>query len=678
MKYKISAIAIAAAFLASCGQAEKKAEEVVLTSGVDSQWLSETVRPQDHYDDYVNAKWTAQATIPDDMVAWGGFMTLFADTEKQVQKIVEMVATPTGADGERGQLERFYASFMDEEGREAKGMAPVMPVVDMIGAVTSKHDVMMLTTDLRTKGISTFFSLGVGQDDKNATQYTVFVGQGGTGLPDKSYYFNEGEKFDTIRVAYPKYIASLLKLAGIEDADAKAEAINAMEYKIAGIQWDRVDRRDSEKTYNPSLITDLDGSYEMGFAWSDYLQKAGVHDIATIIVSHPSFFEGIGTIIAETDVETLKAYLQYRAIRESSTSLNQAAYDIDFDFQSRLLNGQEEQPAKWKQAVRTLNNNMGDAVGKLYVEEYFPPRAKAKMEKLVNNLIDTFGVAIDNLEWMSDETKAKAQEKRNKFTYKIGYPDVWKDRSAIVINADDYHGNILRVEEWEYADDMAQLGGPINRYRWGMNPQTVNAYNNSSLNEIVFPAAILQPPFFDMNADDAVNYGGIGAVIGHEIGHAFDDQGRKYDGDGNMVDWWTEEDAKAFDVRAAKIIEQYKKYEILPDLYVKGEMTIGEDIGDFTGISIAYQAYKKSLGGKEAPVIDGLTGDERFFLGWGQIWRSMQREDYKRRLQTVDVHSPDKARIMIPMKNFQGFYDVYGLQEGDGMYLPPEERVKIW
>ena len=678
MKYQISTLAIAAVMLTSCGQAEKKAEEVVLTSGVDTQWLSDTVHAKDNFDGYVNGKWAAHTSIPDDMTSWGGFMTLFADTEKQVKSIVETIATPTGADGERGQLERFYASFIDAEGREAKGMSPIMPVVEAIGAANNKSDLLMLTTDLRKKGIASFFSMYVGQDRKNATEYTVYVGQGGTGLPDKSYYFNEGEKFDTIRAAYPKYVASLLSLAGISGADTKAEAIYAMEYKIAGIQWDRTARRDSEKTYNPSLISALDASYKSDFAWGDYLSGAGVHSIDTVIISHPSFFEGLDAIIAETDLETMKAYLQYRAIRSASTELTQAAYDINFDFHSKLLRGQKEQPAKWKQAVRTLNGNMGDAVGKLYLAEYFPPKAKAKMEKLVNSLIDTFGVAINELEWMTEETKVKAQIKRKKFNYKIGYPDVWKDRSSIVVEANDYHGNVIRVNEWEYADDMARLGGPIDRDRWGMNPQTVNAYYSRTLNEIVFPAAILQPPFFDMNADDAVNYGGIGAVIGHEIGHAFDDQGRKSDGDGNMVDWWTEADGKAFDARAAKIIEQYKGFEILPDLYVKGDMTIGEDIGDFTGISIAYQAYRRSLDGKEAPVIDGLTGDERFFIGWGQVWRSMQREAAARQRQMTDVHSPAKARIMMPLKNFEQFYETFAVKDGDGMYLPPEDRVKIW
>ena len=679
MKYKISTMAIAAVMLVSCGDADTSKDEMALTSGVDVAWLSETDRAQDNFDNYVNKKWTDSQTIPDDMVAWGGFMTLFNDTEQQVQTLVENIATPTGATGERGQLENLYASFMDDDAREAIGVSPVMPLINDIGAVDSKEKLMMMTTELRRLGVASFFGLGVGQDDKDATQYTVFLGQGGTGLPDKSYYFAEGEKFDSIREAYPKYVASLLNLVGVEDAEAKAKAIYDLEYKFAEVQWDRADRRDSEKTYNPVMIADMDTAYGMpAFMWSDYLKSAGVHSIDKLIVSHPSFFTGAAKVIAEADLETMKAYLQYRTIRSGASDLNQAAYDINFDFNGRLLNGQTEPSPKWKRAVRVLNGNLGEAMGKLYVDKYFPERAKVKMETLVNNLIDTFGEAINELEWMSEATKEKAQAKRLKFNYKIGYPDVWKDRSAVTIKADDFYGNIERLNVWAYDDQMALLGGPIDKERWGMTPQTVNAYYSRSLNEIVFPAAILQPPFFDMNADDAVNYGGIGAVIGHEIGHAFDDQGRKSDGDGNMIDWWTKEDAEAFDARAAKIKAQYAKFEILPDLFINSETTIGEDIGDFTGISIAYQAYKRSLNGKEAPVIDGLTGDQRFFIGWGQVWRSMQREDYKRRLQAVDSHSPDKARILMPLKNFTPFYEAFDVKEGDGMYLPPEERVKIW
>ena len=678
-KYKVSTIAIATMLLASCGEADRPADDVVMTAGVDTQWLDATThRPQDNFDKYVNQKWTDQAEIPGDMSAWGGFMTLFADTEKQVQTIVDTIATPTGADGERGQLERFYASFMDAEGREALGMEPVMPLVNEIGAVTSKQELMMMTTELRKVGVSTFFTLGVGTDDKDATKYTMFVGQSGTGLPDKSSYVDESERGMLIRSAYPKYVASLLTLAGFEDADAKAAAIYAMEEKFAAIQWDQVDRRDSDKTYNPYMIADLNDQIPMSFDWPTYLVNAGVHSIDSIVVSHPSFVEGVMGVINDTDLDTLKTYLQYRAIRSQASNLNQAAYDVQFDYAGRLLNGQKDPAPKWKQAVRSLSGNMGDAMGKLYVEKYFPQRAKVKMENLVNNLIDTFEVAINDLDWMTDVTKVKAQEKRMKFNYKIGYPDVWKDKSSIVIKADDYFGNLARITEWAEVDSMARLGGPIDKERWGMNPQTVNAYYSASLNEIVFPAAILQPPFFDMDADDAVNYGGIGAVIGHEIGHAFDDQGSKYDGDGNLRDWWSEEDASAFKARTDKLIAQYDAFEILPDLYVKGDYTLGENIGDFTGISIAYQAYKRSLNGKPAPVIDGLTGDERFFLGWGQIWRSMQREDRKRFLQQVDSHSPDKARIMLPLKNFGPFYETYGVKEGDGMYLPPEERVKIW
>ena len=678
MKYKISTIALAAAMLASCGEAEKKAEGAGLTSGVETKWLSETIRPQDDFNKYVNAKWAAETEMPGDMTRWGGFTTLRASTEEQVKTIVDEIGASVGAEGELGQLQRLYASFVDTEGRESAGMEPIKVLLAEIEAAESKQDILLLTAKLRRDGVSSFFSMYVGVNRKDSNEHMVSISQAGIGLPDKGYYTREGEKFDKIRSAYPDYIADLLAMGGVESASEKAAAIYAMEVKFAEIQWTREESRNRDKTYNPTAVADLNANYDAGFDWVAYLDAAGMGAAETLNITQPSFFEDISSVIEATDASTLKAYLQYRAIRSAENALTKALYDVNFDFQSALMRGQKEQPVQWKQAVRLLNGTLGEAVGKVYVDRYFPVEAKTRMVSLVDNLVGSFGDAIEGLDWMSPVTKEKAQAKRLKFTTKIGYPDVWKDYSAMDIKADDLYGNLISSNNWDYDDNVGRLSGPVDRTRWGMSPQTVNAYHNPSMNEIVFPAAILQPPFFDLKADDAINYGSIGAVIGHEIGHAFDDQGRKFDPDGNMNDWWTDADAKAFDVKADMLVAQYDAFEVLPELFVRGRYTLGENIGDLTGATIAYKAYRKSLGDKEAPVIDGLTGDERFFLGWGQVWRRIQTEETSRNQVMTDPHSPANFRVIGPLRNVEAFYKVYDVKEGDGMYLPPEERVKIW
>lgn len=435
--------------------------------------------------------------------------------------------------------------------------------------------------------------------------------------------------------------------------------------------------REAEKNHNLHAVGDLAGLTD-GLDWDTYLTGRGLAGQPQVDIGQPTYVAGLGEILKETSLENLKAYTTFKVIHSFANILSQPFVTARFEFASKLINGTQEQPARWKRGVRTVNGYLGEALGKIYVERHFPPEAKERMDTLVANLVDEFGFAINELSWMGDDTKAKAQDKRGKFTTKIGYPDEWLDYSAMEVSGDNLFGNVMAGRRFDYQRDLEKLGKPIDRGEWHMTPQTVNAYHNPPMNEIVFPAAILQPPFFNLVADDAVNYGAIGGVIGHEIGHAFDDQGRKYDGQGNLNDWWTESDAEAFKASAQKLVDYYSQFSPIDDLKVNGQLTLGENIGDLTGLVLGYRAYKRSLNGQEAPVIDGLTGEQRFFIGWAQVWRTKRRDALLRRLVLVDPHSPAPFRVNGPLRHVPEFYAAFDVNEGDGMYLTPEERVKIW
>ena len=529
-------------------------------------------------------------------------------------------------------------------------------------------------------GTNAPYRVQIWADLKDSSQYTVYLNQAGITMPNRDYYIElDNERFAKARDGLPVYIAKMLVRAGMDEAEASAAAaeVYALETAIAEAQWDAVANRDPQKIYNPYPLASLS---ELGDSlnWSASLEVLGLDGLEQVIVEQPSYFEALDGIIAETPLATWKHYLTFRLLDGAASYLDETTDGIRFDYRNRTLYGQEEQQPRWKRGITVVNGLVGEAVGKLYVAEHFPPEAKAKMEELVQNVIATLALSLDDLEWMTPQTRAKAREKLSKFTPKIGYPDVWKDYSALEIVAGDNLGNLTRAMAWNYQRDLDKLGKPVDKTEWGMTPQTVNAYYSPPKNQIVFPAAILQPPFFNMAADDAVNYGAIGAVIGHEIGHGFDDKGSTFDGDGVLRNWWTDEDRAEFEARTARLIDQYNGFRPFDDLSVNGEFTQGENIGDLGGITIGLLAYKMSLDGEEPPVIDGFTGVQRVFIGFAQIWRGIIRDAELRRRIATDPHSPKVYRTNGSVRNVPEWYDAFGVQEEDAMYLPPDERVKIW
>ena len=617
------------ALLAACGPADEGAK---LASGVDVSGFDTTVRPQDDFNSYVNGGWIATTEIPDDRSRYGTFNLLRQRSEERVKAIIEDLAAKEGmtADSEEAKIGNFFNTLMNAEGADQASVGPLKDVLTAIGAVQDHADVVRMFAHLRKIGVTSPFVMYVNADSGDSSKYAVYMTQSGLGLPNRDYYLKEGEKFDAIRAAYPGYVAGLMSTAGFGDADARAQSVIALEHDIANAHWKAVDNRDATKTNNRIAVGELVKVSEK-INWTSFFDEAGVIDVNEAFVRQPSYFKALGEVLSATPIDVWKDYFRYHLISEFSPWMGADFETQNFEFYGKLINGQKVQTDRWKRSVRVVNSLMGEAVGKEYVKRHFPPAAKARMEELVNNLLGAFEESINELEWMGAETKIQAQDKREKFTYKIGYPDEWKDYSAMTIGTDSAVTNMINAVKWDYDRDINKLGGPVDRGEWGMNPQTVNAYFNPRLNEIVFPAGILEAPFFNMEADDAVNYGGIGAVIGHEIGHAFDDQGRKTDGNGTLRDWWTDEDAEAFKGRADALVGQYDAYEPIEGLHVNGRLTLGENIGDLTGVTIGFKAYKNSLKGKKSPMIDGFTGEQRFFLGWAQVWRAKAREEYTRR-----------------------------------------------
>lgn len=650
-----------------------------LVSGVERSGFDESARPQDDFNQWVNGGWIDKTAIPADKSRWGSFNILREESDKHQREIIEELAErkdlPPGSEEQK--IGDLYASLMDQARINALREAPIRPYLERIDAIANKDDLFRAFAELTRVGATSPFAQFINVDSGNSTQYAVYLTQSGLGLPNRNYYLKEGEKFDEIRARYPDFIAQMLDLARIDGGTELAEAIFALEMKIAEAHWPPEDTRDATKTNNRYDTSEL-GSVSDKIAWSALLKGAGMSGQKDLFVRQPSYFEALGELSESVALEDWKNYLRFHVIRSAAPWLSDEFAEAEFAFSGTLIDGQQEMEPRWQRSVQTVNRAIGEAVGKVYVQRHFPPEAKRRMDELVANLLRAFEVSINELDWMSDETKAKAQEKRRRFATKIGYTDKWKDYSKLEIRRDDALGNLARARAWDYERRLARLGGPVDRTEWFMTPQTVNAYHNPRMNEIVFPAAILQPPFFNLEADDAVNYGAIGAVIGHEIGHAFDDQGRKTDGDGNLNDWWTEADAKAFKARADMLVEQYNDFEVLDGLKVNGQLTLGENIGDLTGVSIGYLAYKMSLNGKEAPVIDGLTGDQRFIIGFAQIWRDKSRDEAMRRRVMTNPHSPAQFRTNGPLRNFDPFYEIFDVKEGDGMFLPPEQRVRIW
>jgi putative endopeptidase len=645
--------------------------------GVELVDMDLNVKPGDDFFRYVNGHWLDTFEIPEDRTRFGSFTVLADRSEKQVRGIIEAAAEKSAAPGSAEQkIGDLFASYMDTATIEAKGLTPIQGDLDKINAATTYEDiaVLMSSPDMQVGGI---FGGFVNIDSKQPDQYAFYMGHAGLGLPDRDYYLKDDQRFQDIRVAYVNYIANMLDLAGIENASQKADAIMALETRLAKDHWPRKDRRNRDLTYNKMTMVEL-ADFAPDYPWKAAAVAAGLGEVNSLIVQEKSAFPKLAKDFAQTPLEDWKAYMTFNALSSYAGQLPKVFDDENFAFYGTILRGQPKQRDRWKRGVRLVSGTLGEAIGQVYVKKYFPPESKVKMVALVENLRTALGEHIDTLEWMSPQTKVEAHKKLAAFTPKIGYPDKWKDYSSMTIKRDDLIGNIRAGNMWAYNDNISKLGGPIDKTEWFMSPQTVNAYYSPTRNEIVFPAAILQAPFFDPNADPAVNYGGIGAVIGHEMGHGFDDQGRKSDGTGMLRDWWTKADAKAFDARAAKLGKQYDAFEPIEGHHVNGELTMGENIGDLGGLNFALSAYKLSLKGKDAPVIDGFTGKQRLFLSWGQIWRGKMRDEALINQLTTNPHSPSQYRANGIVRNVDAWYDAFDVKEGDALYLPPEERVKIW
>ncbi len=657
-----------------------EAPQRVLALGVDTAHMDTSVRPQDDFYRYVNGTWLQTAKIPADKSRYGSFIELRDKSEAALKEIIEEAARAQAEPGSSSQkVGDLYRAFMDTELIEKLGVKPVTADLARVASLKDKKELPALFAELQKIGIATPFVFYVRQDAKQADRYIAYVSQSGLGLPDRDYYFKTEPRFVEVRAAYGDYIARLLELGGRkpEDARAAAKRIIAFETALAEKHWDRAKNRDREATYNLRSLDALE-SAAPGFSFARFLETAGAGETPGVIVRQPDYFTAMGKLLQSTPLSTLKEYLSFKVLDGTAPYLSSAFEQGHFEFRGKTLQGQEEIRPRWKRAVSAVESSLGEIVGKLYVEQHFKPEAKARMEQLVENLRRAFRQGIDELEWMSPETKAQAREKLAKFNVKIGYPEKWRDYSALEVEPGSLVANLKRAAAFDFQRNVDRLGKPIDRSEWAMTPQTVNAYYSSTMNEIVFPAAILQPPFFDPEADDAVNYGAIGGVIGHEISHGFDDQGARSDGDGNLRNWWTEADKSAFDARAAMLSDQYGAFSPIEGMNVNGKLTLGENIGDLSGLTVAYRAWKLSLGAKEAPVIDGFTGAQRFFLGWAQVWRGLEREDYLRQMLLTDPHSPGEFRVNGVVRNMPEFYEAFGVKEGDGVWMSPEARVKIW
>jgi putative endopeptidase len=651
-----------------------------LSSGIDTTDLDEKVRPQDDLFRHANGRWIDTTEIPSDKARYGSFYILAEEAEKAVHAIIEEAqAAPAGT--EMRKFGDLYASFMNESRIEELGWSSVADDLAAAAAVTDIPSLVAALGKLERAGVGGFVQAFVDNDPGDPERYLVFLEQGGIGLPDESY-FREA-KFADIRDAYRAHLERMLGMAGIPDAAAAAQRIFDLETEIATHHWDNVRCRDSVATYNPmtwDAARALAGDHaELLATWLDALDVPAA-SFAEVVVRQPSFLEGLAPLLDASRLDAWRSWLQWQVIRASAPYLHAEVVQANFDFYGKTLTGTPELRARWKRGVSIVEGAMGEAIGKVYVDRHFPGAAKVAMDDLVAHLVEAYRQSIVNLEWMTDVTRERALDKLGKFTPKIGYPVKWRDYSTVAITADDLIANVRAVAEFDFQRELGKIGKPIDRDEWFMTPQTINAYYNPGFNEIVFPAAILQLPFFDETRDAAANYGAIGAVIGHEIGHGFDDQGSQYDGDGKLTDWWTDDDKAAFQARTSSLIAQYDALEPrqLPGHHVNGALTIGENIGDLGGLGIAWKAYLLSLDGEEPPVIDGLTGAERFFLGWAQAWRTKMRDEEALRLLSIDPHSPAEFRCNQIVRNIDVFYATFGVTETDALWLDPEDRVTIW
>ncbi|MFF3568374.1 M13 family metallopeptidase [Nocardia jiangxiensis] len=657
--------------------------DLTSSSGLDLTYRNDAVRVQDDLFTHVNGQWLETYEIPADRAVDGAFRTLYDQAERDVRTIIQTAAASDAAPGtDERKIGDLYTSFLDEAAVQAAGLTPITAELDAVAAVTDRAEFAALLGRLQRVGVGGALGFYVDTDDKNSQRYLVHASQAGIGLPDESYY--RSDDYAEIRTKYVQHIGRMFTLAGL---DFDAQRVFDLETKLAAGHWDVVRRRDAELSYNLTTFADL-AAENPEFDWAGWtsglaegVSASGPELFAEIVVRQPDYVRTFARLWASESLADWQAWASWRVLRGRASYLTAEIVEEAFDFNGRTLTGTQENRERWKRGVSLVEDLLGEVVGKLYVAQHFPPEAKARMQELVANLQEAYRRNIAELEWMGPDTREAALAKLDKFTPKIGYPDRWRDYSAVVVDPADLVGNYRRGYAAEHDRDLNKLGGPVDRDEWFMTPQTVNAYYNPGMNEIVFPAAILQPPFFDMNADDAANYGGIGAVIGHEIGHGFDDQGSKYDGDGNMVDWWTDADRTEFGKRTRALIDQYNEFTpkgLAENHKVNGEFTIGENIGDLGGLSIALVAYRIALGEAPAPVIDGLTGLQRVFFGWAQVWRTKARDEEAIRRLAIDPHSPAEFRCNGVVRNLDTFHEAFELQPGDALYLEPAERVRIW
>jgi len=682
---RLIALASAAALAACAASAPKPAAttsvvapEPQLRSGLDLTGFDRSVRPQDDLYRFVGGGWLAKTEIPADRSNYGSFSILDDQAREEVKQLIVVASTlanrPMGSDAQK--VGDFYLAYMDISRAESLGISPLKNELARIDAIATPRDVARYIGYSQRIGVAQPFAWFSAADSKNSSVYLGALYQNGLTMPDRDYYLSPDEKYAQFRAKFAEYVEQMLARAGERDARSAAARIAALETRIANYQWTKVQNRDPVKTYNPMMLPEYQ-KLAPGFDWMAFFEGMGA-PVQRLDVNQPSFIKGIGQLVKTVPVSDWRVYFKFQLLDSYSPALSAQFADLEFGFHQKTLNGVPEPLPRWRQAVDSMDENMGELIGRMFVESHFGAEAKARMLTLVGNLLKAFDTSIDGLEWMSPATRAEAKKKLSMITVKIGYPDKWRDYSALSVRSDDLVGNLLRASEFQHQRYVTRTGGPVDKGEWLMTPQTVNAYYNPTTNEITFPAAILRWPFYDMTADDAVNYGGIGSVIGHEISHGFDDSGRQFDGNGNLRDWWTADDGVKFKQRAAELARQYSGYTVLDNRHINGELTLGENIGDLSGMAVAFKAYQISLNGKPAPEIDGFTGQQRFFLGWAQVWRRKYRDAELLKRLVTDPHSPSEFRANGPASNIDAFYDAFAVAPSDRMYRAPNERVKIW
>ncbi len=676
--------ALASIAIVGCNDKKKATQDVVeVSKGINIDLMDRSISPNEDFFQFINGTWLKNNTIPDDRTRWGSFDELRKMTDDDVLLIIDKAINDTSVkeNSDQAKAINLYKSILDLEQRNSQGVTPIQDVLAKIEAVTNVSELQAYLTEMEPKGGGAFFGTYIGADSKDSNKNVVYLGAGSVGLPDRDYYVKDDADSKDKREKYVAHITKMFQYLGDSDAEALKSATQILNFetKLATPKMDKVERRDARNRYNPMAITDLQKTVP-SINWSRYFSDLGIKNIDTVIVSQLKYTKALHEVFNGKNISAWKAYLKWSVFNGAVGKLSEELEKESWNFYSKTLKGAKEQRPKNERALATVNRTVGEALGKLYVAEKFPPAAKEKAKIMISNVLKAFENRINNLAWMSENTKLKAIEKLKATTIKIGYPDKWKDYSDLKIEkGNSYFENMQNVSEWRFKENISKLGEPVDKTEWHMSPQTVNAYFNPSYNEIVFPAAILQPPFYDYKADDAVNYGGIGAVIGHEISHSFDDSGARFDKDGNLNNWWTEEDAIKFKALGDALANQYSAIEVLPETNINGQFTLGENIGDLGGVNVAYDAlqlYYEKNGKPEK--IDGFTGEQRYFMSWATVWRSKYRDEALKNQIKTDPHSPGMVRASQPLKNVDAFYDAFNIKKGDSMYITEEERVRIW